>query len=321
MREIKIIREDSGQRFDKFLKKYLKEAPGSFIYKMLRKKNIKLNGKKAEGREMLCEGDVVALFLSEQTIQNFRGTNKETFVSYPSEGLSIVYENKNFIFVNKSAGMLSQKAKKEDVSLVEYLLGYLQKKGEWKPGDTFTPGICNRLDRNTSGLVMAGKNLAAVQKLSDLLKTRGLDKYYLTIVEGVMEDRQKLRGFLQKNEKKNQVAIYREAGTGRVPVETHYEPLCNNGIYTLLKVKLVTGKTHQIRAHLAGTGHPVLGDLKYGAKPYKGQRQQLLHAWKMIFPEIVNYPELSGRCFTAALPENFQRMIKELFDNYKIMEV
>ena len=196
-----------------------------------------------------------------------------------------------------------------------------QKKGEWKPGDTFTPGICNRLDRNTSGLVMAGKNLAAVQKLSDLLKTRGLDKYYLTIVEGVMEDRQKLRGFLQKNEKKNQVAIYREAGTGRVPVETHYEPLCNNGIYTLLKVKLVTGKTHQIRAHLAGTGHPVLGDLKYGAKPYKGQRQQLLHAWKMIFPEIVNYPELSGRCFTAALPENFQRMIKELFDNYKIMEV
>jgi 23S rRNA pseudouridine955/2504/2580 synthase len=318
MKEITVKKTDSGQRFDKFLKKYLRAAPGSFIYKMLRKKNIKLNGKKAEGKELLQPGDVVALYLSDETLAKFRGESDRPLQIYPTTELSIVYEDENYLFIDKPAGMLSQKAKKEDISLVEYMLGFLQKKGEWSPGNTFTPGICNRLDRNTSGLVLAGKSLAAVQLLSELLKTRELDKYYLTIVENVMETPSVLKGFLQKDETKNRVMVYSQAGVGREPIETAYEPLCNNGRYTLLRVKLVTGKTHQIRAHLADSGHPVLGDLKYGAKPYRGLRCQLLHAWQIVFPQREELAEISGKCFDAPLPKKFLQIKEELFGDYKI---
>jgi 23S rRNA pseudouridine955/2504/2580 synthase len=327
MREITIEKKDSGQRFDKFLKKYLREAPGSFVYKMLRKKNIKLNGKKAEGKEALQAGDVVTLYLSEDTLAKFCGQA----VRYPTTKMSVVYEDENFIFLDKPAGMLSQKAKKDDVSLVEYLLGYLQDKGEWKTADTFTPGVCNRLDRNTSGLVLAGKTLAAVQYLSELLKTRELDKYYLTIVENTMDRPSTLKGFLEKDEKKNRVRIYAEPGAGREAVETFYEPLCRSeqGLYTLLRVKLITGKTHQIRAHLAQAGHPLLGDVKYGGKPYGNQNSQLLHAWQIMFPKQKNFsengtssaeewfPKMRGCCFTAPPPENFQKIGRELFPNFR----
>ena len=163
MKEIVVQNTDSGQRLDKFLQKYLKEASKGFLYKMLRKKNIKLNGSRAEGKEILAIGDRVTLFLSEETIQKFRGETEQQI--YPQTGLSILYEDKNVLLLDKPAGLLSQRAKKEDISLVEYLLGYLQNRGEWRPGDTFTPGICNRLDRNTSGIVIAGKSLAGSQKM------------------------------------------------------------------------------------------------------------------------------------------------------------
>lgn len=321
MREIKIEKSDSGQRFDKFLKKYLREAPGSFVYKMLRKKNIKLNGKKAEGREILCEGDLATLYLSDETVEKFRGTKAEYAAVYPEGALRVIFENENFIFVNKEAGVLSQKAHPDDISLVEYLLGYLQKKGEWSPEDIFTPGVCNRLDRNTSGIVLAGKNLAAARRLSEMLRRREPDKYYLTIVQGRMTEKQVLKGYLQKDEGKNRVAVYDEPAPGRAAIETHYEPLCDNGAYTLLRVKLVTGKTHQIRAHLAGTGHPVLGDVKYGGKPYRKQRQQLLHAARVVFPEVKEYPEISKKSFCADLPDYFREIAEELFGQIEGMVI
>lgn len=319
MRELTISRTESGQRIDKYLKKYLREAPGSFIYKMLRKKNIKLNGKKAQGGELLQENDVVTLYLAEDTIAKFRGGDSHSPVKYPVMQMDVVYEDEDFIFLNKHAGILSQRAGKDDESLVEYLLGYLQNKGAWKPGDACTPSICNRLDRNTSGIVLAGKNFLALQALSGLIKSGDIKKYYLTVAEGVIREKARLSGFLQKDEKKNKARVLAEGGAGLVPIETHIEPVCNNGDYTLLRVRLVTGKPHQIRAHLSGIGHPVLGDIKYGGKPYGGQRQQLLHAWRIIFPGVPDYPNISGHTFTAPPPGYFQKIVEELFGEKNLL--
>lgn len=311
MKELIIQNNDSGQRLDKFLQKYLDGASKGFLYKMLRKKNIKLNGSRAEGRELLSPGDRVALYLSEETIQKFRTVPQQ--VRYPQRELDILYEDENVVLLDKPAGMLSQKAKREDISLVEYFLGYLQSRGEWQPGGTFTPGICNRLDRNTSGIVIAGKSLSGLQKMSELLRERRVEKYYLAVVEGVMKRPEVIRGYLRKDEKTNQAAIYHEAGPGRSYIETGYEPLGDNGAYTLLRVKLITGKTHQIRSHLGSIGHPLLGDVKYGGRKYRGLTGYLLHSSEIRFPELTEpFLQLSGRCVRAPLPQHFEKIKREL---------
>lgn len=312
MREVTIGAKESGQRFSKFLEKYFKEAQTSFLYKMLRKKNIKLNDKKATGSEMLQTGDKVTVYFSDETFEKFRGETKK--VIYPVIDLDIVYEDEDVLIVNKPAGMLSQKAKPQDVTLVEYILGYLQKKGEWSPKDNLKPGICNRLDRNTSGLVIAGKSLRGLQKMSELLKDRTMDKYYLTIVEGVMKEHSVVRGYLKKDEQTNRVQIFSEDGEDRVWIETGYEPLRTNGTVTLLKVKLVTGKTHQIRGHLASLGHPLLGDVKYGAAKRADMKHYFLHAKTLCFPENMGeLKNLSGRVVTAKEPDYFAKMINKQF--------
>lgn len=312
MREVIIQNNDSGQRLDKFLQKYMREASKGFLYKMLRKKNIKLNGSRAEGKEILTRGDRVTLYLSDETIEKFRGEAVQ-FI-YPQTDLDILYEDENVVLLDKPAGMLSQKAKKEDISLVEYFLGYLQAKGAWQPGGTFIPGICNRLDRNTSGIVMAGKSLAGSQKMSELLKERTVDKYYLTIVEGVMRGPKVICGYLMKDEKANQVTVYQQPGAGRSRIETGYEPLVDNGAATLLKVHLITGKTHQIRSHLSSIGHPLLGDVKYGGKSYRGVRGYFLHSYEVSFPELAEpFEGLSAKCIRAPLPMAFKNIKKELF--------
>lgn len=312
MREVTIGAKESGQRFSKFLEKYFKEAQTSFLYKMLRKKNIKLNDKKATGSEMLQTGDKVTVYFSDETFEKFRGETKK--VIYPVIDLDIVYEDEDVLIVNKPAGMLSQKAKPQDVTLVEYILGYLQKKDEWSPKDSLKPGICNRLDRNTSGLVIAGKSLRGLQKMSELLKDRAMDKYYLAIVEGVMKEPSVVRGYLKKDEQTNRVQIFSEDGEGRVWIETGYEPLRTNGTVTLLKVKLVTGKTHQIRGHLASLGHPLLGDVKYGAAKRADTKHYFLHAKTLCFPENMGeLKNLSGRVVTAKEPDCFAKMINKQF--------
>lgn len=312
MREIEISKNDSGQRLDKYLQKYLKEAPRSFLYKMLRKKNIKLNGVRASGGELLVPGDRVAIYFSEETFEKFCGSAKN--IQYPVTDLTIIYEDENVALLYKPVGMLSQKAKKEDVTLVEYFLGYLQKTGRWQPGGTFTPAICNRLDRNTSGLVVAGKSLIGLQKMSQLLKERKIDKYYLTIVEGVMRDPAIVRGYLSKDSDKNRVAVFDTDAPDRSYIETVYEPLTNNGSYTLLKVKLVTGKTHQIRSHLSAIGHPLFCDVKYGGRKQEGERSFFLHAEKLHFPVMEEpFAGLGGQIFTAPLPSRFEKMKEKLF--------
>ena len=308
MKLITVHKQEEGQRLVKLLGAYLKEAPNSFFYKMLRKKNITLNGKKADGTEKLKCGDEIRLFLSDETYEKFAG-KVQPREKFPMAKLNIVYEDSNVIFINKPAGMLSQKSVPSDVSLNEYLLGYLEKSGQWKQEESkaFRPSVCNRLDRNTSGMVICGKSMVGLQQMAALLKDRSLHKYYLCLVKGVMTESQHLEGYLLKDENSNQVKIFQKETEGAAHIITEYEPLYTEGETTLLKVTLVTGKSHQIRAHLSSIGHPIIGDPKYGDRKVNaffrethGIKNQMLHAWKLTFPELAEpLDNLSEKSFEA----------------------
>lgn len=333
MKEITIKSNEAGQRFDKYLKKYFSEAPGSFIYKMLRKKNITLNGKKADGSEKLNVGDSVKLFMADETIEKFSGPvkNVQKQVKLPEVKLDIVYEDENVLLINKSSGMLSQKAEQKDVSVIEYVTDYLLKTEQITSEElkTFHPAVCNRLDRNTSGLITAGKSLAGLQVMSELFKDRTLKKYYLCFVRGKIEKPKYIKGFLRKDEKTNKVEILSKAsGKDVMPIETEYLPVAWNDEMTLLKVHLITGRTHQIRAHLSSVGHPLLGDYKYGNKKwndiYKKKykiEDQMLHAYELKLPEMkAPLDNLSNRKFQAKVPAVFWKLMKETAWEHGIQE-
>lgn len=329
MREISIRKNEAGQRMDKFLAKYLNKAPKSFFYKMMRKKNITLNGKKAAGNEQLKEGDVIKLFLAEDTIEKFMDhpkQGKKQKKAKHSARLDILYEDETVVFINKPAGMLSQKAAPTDTSLVEYFIDYLLESGKITEEElhTFHPSICNRLDRNTSGIVAAGKTLQALQGLSEMFRDRTLRKYYLCLVKGQVEKDQRIKGYLVKNEKTNKVTVSTNTvnladGKTAVEIDTEYKVLAGNEDVTLLEVHLITGKTHQIRAHLASIGHPIAGDYKYGNRAFNdvlkkeyGLSSQLLHAYRLEFPEHCDgdLVRLSGQTIKAPLPGLFERICK-----------
>lgn len=330
MKELIIHDNEAGQRLDKLLRKYLSEAPGSFIYKMLRKKNIVLNGKKATGNEHLKKGDSVKLFLADDTIAKFQAAGKTVEESIKNTvKLDVIYEDQNVIFINKPSGMLSQKAKETDVSVVENVTAYLLESGQLTRENlkTFRPSICNRLDRNTSGIVAAGKSLAGLQMLSGVFKDRSIHKYYQCLVSGVIRDVKTVDGWLLKDEKKNQVRILTEAEAKRFGgrdgdeepkrIRTKYEPIATDGKFTLLKVTLLTGRSHQIRAHLASLGHPIVGDSKYGGVSKvnpsgRTVKYQLLHSYRLEFPKLAEpFAYLSGRVFEAPMPGYFASVLKE----------
>lgn len=318
MKQFIIGENEAGQRFDKYLAKLLKEAPKSFFYKMMRKKNIVLNGKKATGNEKLKSGDEVRLYLSDETFENFTG--KETVARAVCK-LSVVYEDKDILLINKPEGMLSQPDKTGKPSLVEYIIGYLLEKGEITEKDlcTFKPSVCNRLDRNTSGIVAAGKSLRGLQMLSALFHERNMSKYYLCIAEGVIEKENHIKGYLYKDEKCNKVIVSKEKRKDSLPIETRYFPLGNNGSLTLLKVELITGRSHQIRAHLASVGHPIIGDHKYGSREKNrmyGEKyhleHQLLHGYRLSLPQMPeDFEHLSDKVFLAPVPEIFLQVLKK----------
>lgn len=320
MQELNIGKNEAGQRLDKFLAKYMKLAPKSFFYKMMRKKNITLNGKKCEGGEMLSEGDVVKLFLSDETVEKFSesfrdGAAKKAAV--PKAVLDILYEDEDILLINKPSGMLSQKAKDDDVSLVEYLIAYLLDSGAVTEEELkrFRPSVCNRLDRNTSGIVAAGKSLPGLQMLSEVFRDRSIHKYYQCIVEGEMEEGRTIDGWLLKDERTNKVEILskEDAAGDAKRIVTKYEPMACSKEFTLLRVTLLTGRSHQIRAHLASIGHPIVGDRKYGAGPAGNRiRSQLLHSYRLEFPTLSGrFSHLSGRAFEAPLPDDFARFGKK----------
>ena len=318
MKEFQINANEAGQRFDKYLKKLLKDANTSFIYKMLRKKNIVLNGKKADGTEKLAVGDEVKLFLSDETFDKFHGEVQqakqfETYTSIPLKKLEIVYEDADVLIINNPAGMLSQKAKPEDISANEYLIAYLLQSGALNRETlaTFKPSVCNRLDRNTSGLLIAGKTLKGLQEMSEALKERSTQKYYRCIVSGVLKEKTYLKGYLSKDEHTNKVTIYPKkpqiSSIECLPIETEYRPLAVANGYTELEVHLITGRSHQIRAHLASIGHPIIGDTKYGIPKVNEKfrreqklKAQLLHAYRICFAD--------GREVMAPVPLQYQRI-------------
>lgn len=343
MRLIVIRENEAGQRLDKYLHKYLKAAPDSFLYKMLRKKNITRNGKKATGSEKLETGDEIKFFMSEETLDQFMHIPElDTVLKKQEEtaqyqrafqtfgNLETVFENRAVLIVNKPAGLLTQKAFPEDLSLNEWLIGRMLSKGEIAKEElhTFKPSVCNRLDRNTSGMVICGKTLAGSRKMCELLKDRSLKKYYRLYVKGEVKEASSIEGYLVKDEVANRVRIQnggkddctRDSDTQDGSyIKTIYEPVKICGDRTLLEVELVTGKTHQIRAHLASIGHPVLGDYKYGEKAYNdkykkkyGIKSQLLHAYRLTFPQMgEEFGELSGRTVVAQPPEIFRILEKD----------
>lgn len=367
MQSVTIEKNQAGQRLDKFLRKFLPEAGAGFLYRMLRKKNITLNGKRAEGSEILSVGDSLSFFFSPETFakmtgnslraaQSVRDPAAEYIQAYrilSGSGISVLYEDDNILAADKPAGVLTQKAAATDCSLNEWLVGYLLEKGCLSPEElrTFKPSVCNRLDRNTSGIVLCGKSLAGSQHLGRCIRERKIQKLYRTVCAGEIRREMTLRGYLEKDSANNRVSVHSKAVPGRresetMPksgtvqkgtprqdyIETICRPLAVSGGFTLLEVDLITGKPHQIRAHLAGIGHPLIGDPKYGddkVNRYFRRRfnlqYQLLHAYKAELPDMESAgmrdaglgdaaPEDAGKgiIVLAPYPRIFPEIMEEL---------
>lgn len=340
------------------LGRYLDKASSGFVYKMLRKKNITLNDRKAAGSEILQPGDSVKIFLADEILSKFKnnirtktkmqtGIRAAARISPRSRNVGgqirrtpdsretverrkmislksmIVFEDENIIAINKPAGLLSQKARKEDYSVNDFLLEYILS------DEFFTPGIANRLDRNTSGIILAGKNLRASRDLALAISEKSITKKYICIVNGLIKEENIIDGYLLKDEQANTVSISNDSLLGGDRIITGYEPVCTGSGLTLLLVDLITGRPHQIRAHLASIGHPVIGDSKYGdAKINKAFRSefdlkhQLLHAALVEFTHvdgILKY--LNKTVITAPMPSYFTEIIKNKFgESYGNME-
>ena len=324
MRQIEIKENEAGQRIDKFLHKFMPLAPSSFFYKMLRKKNITLNGKRAEGKEKLVKGDQVTFFLSEETISGFQNAEISTTEyqkAYKTlKGITVVYEDPGILILNKPANVLSQKAKENDVSANEWLIGYLLAANKITAEQlaTFKPAICNRLDRNTQGLLIGSKSLASGQAVSELIRLRQVRKFYRLFVKGRIDKEELMEGYLIKEEEKNKVRLVTEACEDASYIKTRYYPLKHFTDRTLVEVELITGKTHQIRVHMASIGHPILGDYKYGDRnwneKYKaeyGIESQLLYACRLEFGKLEKpLRMLSGKTVIAPDPKEFTELME-----------
>lgn len=305
MKEFIIDNKSEGQRFDKYLLRILNNANSSFIYKMLRKKNITLNDMKAEGKEILKPGDSIKIWFSDETFLKFSNpgdiiteikNNKKNEVT--SNKLNIVYEDNNVMIINKPVGILSQKADKDDISLNELIIDYLLSTKQITEDDLliYKPSTVNRLDRNTSGLIVAAKNLKAAQILSEGFKERTIEKYYQCLVHGDVFEGKRIEGYLTKDTKTNKVFISDNKSEDSSYILTEYHPVKRQDNMSFLEVHLITGKTHQIRAHLASEGFPLCGDKKYGVKDRF--KYQCLNCSKVVFPhydEILE--EISEKTF------------------------
>lgn len=322
MQELHVTANEAGQRLDKLLAKFLNQAPKSFLYKMMRKKNIVLNGKKCTGNEKLKQGDSIKLFFSDETIEKFSAGTYVTPKKEKINMLPIIYEDEQVLLMNKPVGVLSQKAKDSDVSAVEILINYLIETNQLSKEQfrTFHPSICNRLDRNTSGILVAGKTLPALQEMNRFFKERTIAKYYRCLVKGrVIKNEDYIKGYLVKDQKTNKVSITKKKTEEGVPIETEYCVIQSNDEVSLLEVHLITGKTHQIRAHLASIGHPIIGDYKYGDKQINemyrqeyGLKSQLLHAYRLEMPSSDgSLAYLNDKKFVAEFPDKFIKICKD----------
>lgn len=322
MRVYKISKSDSGQTCIKYLQRLLVNAPNGLIYKQLRNKNIKLNGQKIKGTEKLKENDEITIFFSDETLDKFISTQNVNTTEYEKAlakfgSPEIIYEDDHIIFINKPVNMLSQKSAPSDLSANELIIGYLLSKGIIKPDSLsrFTPSVCNRLDRNTGGLLSFGKTLFGTNILNSLFRERTSRKFYHAIVKGKVEGENiEITGYLTKKESTNKVTVSPVEIPDSDYIKTIYTPIRYNDKDDIseLEIELVTGKPHQIRAHLSSIGHPIIGDIKYGNqsinskyKKEKGLDHQMLYAIRFEFPKLEDYPEVSERIISIDISSVF----------------
>lgn len=322
MKEIIIEENEHNQRMDKFLKKYLPKASSGYIYKMLRKKRIKLNNKKAQPKDNLQKGDKLQLFLSTDTITGFR---EEKRIKTIPITFDVIYEDDNILLINKPKGLLSHASNNNsDNTVVKQLLSYLYQEGKYHPQKekTFVPSICNRLDRNTSGIIICGKTFTSLQVMNQGIKKRKIKKLYKCIVKGKISNINNLEGYIVKNSDNNRVRISKDRIDDSKKIHTKIRPLKANQDYTLLEIDLITGRTHQIRAHLASIGYPIIGDEKYGDRKtneyFKEKhklKSQFLHAHKIVFEGLSEPLEyINGKEFSAKMESKLRRIEDKLFE-------
>ena len=319
MRELVIGKNDSGQRLDKFITKTL-DLPMSLLYKSIRLKKIKVNRKRAENNTILHEGDTIQCFLAEEFFE--KKADEHSFESI-NVHLDIIYEDENIMLLNKRPGVSVHEDENGSTNtLITHIQAYLYQKGEYRPEteQSFAPALCNRIDRNTGGIVIAAKNAEALRVMNEKIKYREIDKFYLAAVHGVPKpENATIKGYLLKDDKKNIVRVYeKNPPRGAKEIITKYKVVARKSDSALIEVELLTGRTHQIRAHMAYIGHPLIGDGKYGVNKNdkaKGYKYQALYSYKLRFsfdtpnPTVLDY--LNGKEFK--IPKKDIYFTKEYF--------
>lgn len=307
MRELTIGKNDEGQRIDRFVAKALPLLPPALLQKYIRLKRIKCNGARCKGDQRLVSGDILQLYINDEFFDQPREDN--LFLTLFQPKLDILYEDENIMLLNKRPGLVVHADETEKVNtLINHIQAYLYQKREWNPKweNAFTPALCNRIDRNTGGIVIAAKTAEALRIMNDKIRDREIAKFYLCITLGRPEPAEgKLECFLRKNESKNQVEVFHHPVPEGKTAVTLYRTVKSRGELSLVEVELLTGRTHQIRASFADLGHPLLGDGKYGIGDVNrryGETRQALYSYRLRFDfptdaGVLDY--LRGREFTV----------------------
>ena len=307
MKEFIIGKNDAGQRLDRFISKAVPLLPPALLQKYIRIKRIKLNGKRAERDQRLQENDVLQLYINDEFFD--KPSEENMFLTLFKPSLDIVYEDENIMLLNKRPGLVVHADETEKVNtLINHIQAYLYQKKEWNPRweNAFTPALCNRIDRNTGGIVIAAKNAETLRIINEKIALHEMEKHYLCITLGRMTPPEgKIECFLLKDEAKKQVSVYHKPIPGGKSAVTLYKTLQSKGELSLVEVQLLTGRTHQIRASFADAGHPLLGDGKYGNGDKNrryGETRQALYSYKLTFAfstdaGMLNY--LKDKTFTV----------------------
>lgn len=308
MKELTVGKNDAGQRLDRFVGKAVPLLPESLLQKYIRLKRIKLNGKGSKRDTRLNEGDVLSLYINDEFFE--KPTERNSYLKVGAPRLDIVYEDENILLADKKPGVLCHSAGEWDYNtLIANIQAYAYQKGEWRPREenAFAPALCNRIDRNTGGIVIAAKNAEALRIINEKIKEREIEKYYLCVVRGRPKPAEgELRGYIFKDAAKNRVYVRRRPEPGAKEALTYYRTLASQGGLSLVECRLGTGRTHQIRAQMAAAGTPLLGDGKYGSDRENkklGEDGQLLYSYRLEFAfrtdaGALNY--LNGRSFSVS---------------------
>ena len=307
MKEYHITKNDSGQRLNKFLEKAVPRLPGGLMHKYVRLKRIKVNGKRTEPAYRLCEGDLLQLYINDTFFESPSLQEAWEKISVPD--LHVLYEDDNILLADKRPGMVVHADERGDENtLIANIQAYLRQSGQWNPADaaSFTPALCNRIDRNTGGIVIAAKTAEALRIMNDKIKNHELSKRYLCVVHGVPQPpKAKLTHYLRRDEQRKQVEVFSHPAPGAKTAQLIYRVLTSRNGLSLVECTLLTGRTHQIRAQMAAVGHPLLGDGKYGTnaknKPYS-ETSQLLYSYKLTFDfqsDSGVLAPLNGKTFTV----------------------